>query len=234
MFYHRQRQNTWEIWARKCQRRNAVEQKRLKKHGRTRKDAPMSVGVVEAASSSLVTQTKKRAMKIVCFFFILQGFSDISVLRMRHGFFVFWERMAEAGTSFSTSDFLVLPSFRMAPWRLLSCIWTAGVPTRYKFWAENRRKEAKNMTCITENPNGTFKIRVYCKNQNSGRFVNKSMTYTPSDPNLPLRKTGKGCRSRRREIRAESQGSIGKRDGKHHPPQVQRKVSQNQTTGALS
>ena len=57
MFYHRQRRNTWEIRARKCQRRNAMEQKRLKKHGRTRKDAPISVGVVEAARSSRVTQT---------------------------------------------------------------------------------------------------------------------------------------------------------------------------------
>ena len=47
------------------------------------------------------------------------------------------------------------------------------------------------MACITENPNGTFKIRVYCKNQNSGRFVNKSMTYTPSDPNLPYGKLAK-------------------------------------------
>ena len=78
------------------------------------------LGVVEAASSSLVTQTKKRAMQIVRFFFILQGFSDISVLRMRHGFFAFSERMVEADTSFSTSDFLVLLSFRMAPWRLLT------------------------------------------------------------------------------------------------------------------
>ena len=59
MFDHKQSRSTWEIWARKCQRRNAVEQKRLKKHGRTRKDAPISVGVVEAAGSSPVTQTKK-------------------------------------------------------------------------------------------------------------------------------------------------------------------------------
>ncbi len=40
------------------------------------------------------------------------------------------------------------------------------------------------MASITENKNGTFKFRVLCKNEPTGKYISKSMTYKPSSPNL--------------------------------------------------
>ena len=57
-FYHRQTRNTRKQWTKNAPRASALERKRYESTQSARDDEPTSVGVVEAASSSLVTQTK--------------------------------------------------------------------------------------------------------------------------------------------------------------------------------
>ena len=57
-FYHRQTRNTRKQWTKKAPRASVLERKRYESTQSAREDRPTSVGVVEAASSSLVTQTK--------------------------------------------------------------------------------------------------------------------------------------------------------------------------------
>ena len=47
------------------------------------------------------------------------------------------------------------------------------------------------MASIFENPNGTYKIRVYCGSDSSGRPIMKTKTYTPSQRNLSYAKLTK-------------------------------------------
>ncbi len=47
------------------------------------------------------------------------------------------------------------------------------------------------MASIFENPNGTFKIRVYCGSDSTGRPIMKTKTYTPSNKNLSYAKLTK-------------------------------------------
>ena len=56
-FYHRQTRNTRKQWTKKARGASVLERKRYESTQSAREDRPMSVGVVEAASSSLVTQT---------------------------------------------------------------------------------------------------------------------------------------------------------------------------------
>ena len=58
-FYHRQTRNMRKQWTKNAPRASALERKRYESTQSAREDEPTSVGVVEAASSSLVTQTKK-------------------------------------------------------------------------------------------------------------------------------------------------------------------------------
>ena len=58
-FYHRQTRNTRKQWTKNAPRASALEQKRYESTQSAREDRPTSVGVVEAARSSRVTQTKK-------------------------------------------------------------------------------------------------------------------------------------------------------------------------------
>ena len=72
-FYHRQTRNTRKQWTKKAPRSSALERKRYESMQSAREDEPTSVGVVEAASSSLVTQTNisyemnKKSSQIVWF-----------------------------------------------------------------------------------------------------------------------------------------------------------------------
>lgn len=50
------------------------------------------------------------------------------------------------------------------------------------------------MASILENPNGTFKIRVYCGENEKGRPIVRTKTYTPSHPNLSYAKLTKEVR----------------------------------------
>ena len=56
-FYHRQTRNTRKQWTKKARGASVLERKRYESTQSAREDEPTSVGVVEAASSSLVTQT---------------------------------------------------------------------------------------------------------------------------------------------------------------------------------
>ena len=56
-FYHRQTQNTRKQWTKNARGASVLEQKRYESTQSAREDRPMSVGVVEAAGSSPVTQT---------------------------------------------------------------------------------------------------------------------------------------------------------------------------------
>lgn len=58
-FYHRQTRNTRKQWTKKARGASVLERKRHESTQSAREDRPMSVGVVEAARSSRVTQTKK-------------------------------------------------------------------------------------------------------------------------------------------------------------------------------
>lgn len=58
-FYHRQTRNTRKQWTKKARGASVLERKRYESTQSTREDRPMSVGVVEAARSSRVTQTRK-------------------------------------------------------------------------------------------------------------------------------------------------------------------------------
>ena len=55
-FYHRQTRNTRKQWTKKAPRSSALEWKRYESTQSAREDRPTSVGVVEAAGSSPVTQ----------------------------------------------------------------------------------------------------------------------------------------------------------------------------------
>ena len=57
-FNHRQTKNTRKQWTKNAPIASALERKRYESTQSAREDRPTSVGVVEAASSSLVTQTK--------------------------------------------------------------------------------------------------------------------------------------------------------------------------------
>ena len=57
-FYHRQTQNTRKQWTKNAPIESVLEWKRHESTQSAREDRPMSVGVVEAAGSSPVTQTK--------------------------------------------------------------------------------------------------------------------------------------------------------------------------------
>ena len=56
-FYHRQTRNTRKQWTKNAPRASALERKRYESTQSARDDEPTSVGVVEAAGSSPVTQT---------------------------------------------------------------------------------------------------------------------------------------------------------------------------------
>ena len=56
-FYHRQTRNTRKQWTKNARGASVLERKRHESTQSAREDRPTSVGVVEAASSSLVTQT---------------------------------------------------------------------------------------------------------------------------------------------------------------------------------
>ena len=58
-FYHRQTRNTRKQWTKKARGTSVLERKRYESTQSAREDEPTSVGVVEAAGSSPVTQTKK-------------------------------------------------------------------------------------------------------------------------------------------------------------------------------
>ena len=58
-FYHRQTRNTRKQWTKKARGASVLERKRHESTQSAREDRPTSVGVVEAARSSRVTQTKK-------------------------------------------------------------------------------------------------------------------------------------------------------------------------------
>ena len=58
-FYHRQTRNTRKQWTKNAQGASVLERKRHESTQSAREDRPTSVGVVEAARSSRVTQTKK-------------------------------------------------------------------------------------------------------------------------------------------------------------------------------
>ena len=72
-FDHRQTRSTRKQWTKNVPRAEASEQKCRESVHSTQEDEPMSVGVVEAASSSLVTQTNisyemnKKSSQIVRF-----------------------------------------------------------------------------------------------------------------------------------------------------------------------
>ena len=57
-FYHRQTKNTRKQWTKNAPIASALERKRYESTQSAREDRPTSVGVVEAAHSSRVTQTK--------------------------------------------------------------------------------------------------------------------------------------------------------------------------------
>ena len=58
-FYHRQTRNTRKQWTKNARGASVLERKRHESTQSAREDRPTSVGVVEAAGSSPVTQTKK-------------------------------------------------------------------------------------------------------------------------------------------------------------------------------
>ncbi len=58
-FYHIQTRNTRKQWTKNARGASVLERKRYESTQSAREDRPMSVGVVEAAGSSPVTQTKK-------------------------------------------------------------------------------------------------------------------------------------------------------------------------------
>ena len=57
-FYHRQTRNMRKQWTKNARGASVLEQKRYESTQSAREDEPTSVGVVEAAHSSRVTQTK--------------------------------------------------------------------------------------------------------------------------------------------------------------------------------
>lgn len=57
-FYHRQTRSTRKQWTKNARGASSLERKRYESTQSAREDRPMSVGVVEAAHSSRVTQTK--------------------------------------------------------------------------------------------------------------------------------------------------------------------------------
>ena len=72
-FYHRQTKNTRKQWTKNAPIASALERKRYESTQSAREDRPTSVGVVEAAGSSPVTQTNisyemnKKSSQIVRF-----------------------------------------------------------------------------------------------------------------------------------------------------------------------
>ena len=79
-FYHRQTRNTRKQWIKNVPIASVLEQKRYESTQSAREDRPTSVGVVEAAGSSPVTQTKKRRsydLRFSLFFAIFLSFSRI-------------------------------------------------------------------------------------------------------------------------------------------------------------
>lgn len=56
-FYHRQTRNTRKQWTKNAPRASSLDRKRYESTQSAREDRPTSVGVVEAAHSSRVTQT---------------------------------------------------------------------------------------------------------------------------------------------------------------------------------
>lgn len=86
-FYHRQTRNTRKQWTKNARGASVLERKRYESTQSAREDEPTSVGVVEAARSSRVTQTKKPSSLVqnaqIRRLFLIQNSLFLSLLHNR-------------------------------------------------------------------------------------------------------------------------------------------------------
>ena len=86
-FYHRQTRNMRKQWTKNAPIASVLERKRYESTQSAREDRPTSVGVVEAARSSRVTQTKKPSSFVqdaqIRRFFLIKNSLFLSLLHNR-------------------------------------------------------------------------------------------------------------------------------------------------------